>query len=111
MKDNRRFSSLLYFFSRETSLQERIHWIFRISLAFCFVGHGAFGIITKAEWLPYFALMSLGSEWAYRFMPLVGILDIAPDNSNIAHRPWRIRGIDAQTKSDSSFRFRGPSSG
>ena len=77
MKGDGHFSSLLHFFSRETTLQDRIHWIFRISLAFCFVGHGAFGIITKAEWLPYFALMSLGSEWAYRFMPLVGILDIA----------------------------------
>ena len=44
-------------------LKERLHWIFRISLAMCFIGHGAFGIITKAEWLPYFAIASIDPEW------------------------------------------------
>jgi hypothetical protein len=24
----------------------------------CFIGHGAFGIITKAGWLPYFAVVA-----------------------------------------------------
>jgi hypothetical protein len=28
--------------------------VLRIAAAICFIGHGAFGIITKAGWLPYF---------------------------------------------------------
>jgi hypothetical protein len=36
-----------------------------------------FGVITKSEWLPFFALVGIGTETAYRLMPLIGMLDIA----------------------------------
>ncbi len=43
-----------------------------------FVGHGAFGVITKAGWVPYFGVVEI-SEWlAYRLMPVIGTVDIAP---------------------------------
>jgi hypothetical protein len=42
----------------------------------CFVGHGAFGIITKADWVRYFAVVGIGREMAYTLMPVVGTLDI-----------------------------------
>ncbi len=50
--------------------------IFRIGIAMCFIGHGAFGIITKSAWLPYFALVGIGPDIAYAIMPIVGTLDI-----------------------------------
>ena len=50
--------------------------IFRIALAMEFVGHGAFGIITKAGWVPYFGVFGFPESWAWRLMPLVGALDI-----------------------------------
>jgi hypothetical protein len=53
-----------------------IEWIFRLAVAACFVGHGAFGIITKAAWLPYFALFGIPEAWAWRLMPVVGAVDI-----------------------------------
>jgi hypothetical protein len=42
-----------------------IWWILRLAAAMCFVGHGAFGIITKEEWLPFFAWagLSRGAAW------------------------------------------------
>jgi hypothetical protein len=43
----------------------------------CFVGHGAFGVMTKAAWVPYFAVVGIGPGLAYKFMPLIGALDIA----------------------------------
>jgi hypothetical protein len=41
-----------------------------------FVGHGAFGIITKPAWVAYYGELGLPPEWAYRLMPLTGGVDI-----------------------------------
>jgi len=65
------------FMSASVPLQSRLHWTLRIALAACFIGHGAFGIITKPAWLPYFALVSIDHESAYALMPLVGMMDIS----------------------------------
>ena len=61
---------------RATTLSRRIHWILRLGAAACFVGHGAFGIITKAAWVPYFGVVGIGSDLAYTLMPVVGTVDI-----------------------------------
>ena len=53
-----------------------VPWILRIGVAGCFFGHGAFGIITKAAWVPYFAVANVSEPWAWRLMPWVGAMDI-----------------------------------
>lgn len=53
-----------------------IPWILRIGVAGCFIGHGAFGVITKEAWLSYFAVAGIGAESAWKLMPLVGLMDI-----------------------------------
>ena len=60
----------------QTLLGETVHWILRVGAAGCFVGHGAFGIITKSDWLRYFAFAGIGHDGAYRLMPLIGSIDI-----------------------------------
>ena len=52
------------------------YWLLRIGAALCFIGHGAFGFITKAAWLPYFAVAGIPEPWAWRLMPLIGAADI-----------------------------------
>jgi hypothetical protein len=42
----------------------------------CFIGHGAFGIITKPIWCNYFAVLGVGHDLAYQLMPIVGSIDI-----------------------------------
>ncbi len=42
----------------------------------CFIGHGAFGIITKQIWCNYFAFFGIGEVMAYKLMPFVGTFDI-----------------------------------
>ena len=61
-----------------TALDRRlvIEWIFRIAVAMEFVGHGAFGIKTKAAWVPYFEVYGFPEQWAWQLMPLVGALDV-----------------------------------
>jgi hypothetical protein len=52
------------------------YWVLRLGAALCFTGHGAFGFITKAAWLPYFAVVGIPESWAWRLMPLVGAVDV-----------------------------------
>ena len=33
-----------------------LHWLFRLALCGEFVGHGAFGVMTKQAWVPYFTM-------------------------------------------------------
>src|SRR5688572_23399540 len=45
--------------------------------AMCFIGHGAFGIITKPDWVKYFAVLGIPEHLAYALMPVVGMVDVA----------------------------------
>lgn len=56
--------------------EQKIHYTLRIAIAMCFIGHGAFGIITKEIWTHYFAVFGIGRAMAFRLMPLVGAVDI-----------------------------------
>jgi hypothetical protein len=53
-----------------------LHYTLRIASAMCFIGHGAFGIITKPIWCNYFAVFGIGHDLAYRMMPVLGSVDI-----------------------------------
>jgi hypothetical protein len=52
------------------------YWILRVGAALCFIGHGAFGFITKAAWLPYFAVVGIPESLAWKIQPLVGAIDV-----------------------------------
>jgi len=60
-----------------SSTSATLHWILRVAVAACFIGHGAFGVITKAAWLPYFAIFGIPEAWAWKLMPVVGAVDIS----------------------------------
>ena len=52
------------------------YWALRVGAAMCFIGHGAFGFITKAAWLPYFGVIGIPESWAWKLMPLIGAVDV-----------------------------------
>ena len=52
------------------------YWTLRIGAALCFIGHGAFGFITKAAWVPYFGVVGIPERWAWMLMPIVGSVDV-----------------------------------
>jgi hypothetical protein len=60
----------------ELTLEKKLHYTLRFAVAMCFIGHGAFGIITKPIWCNYFAVFGIGHDLSYRLMPLLGSLDI-----------------------------------
>ncbi len=57
--------------------QQKIYFVLRLAVAMCFIGHGAFGIITKPVWCNYFAVFGIGKTLAYGLMPWIGAVDIA----------------------------------
>lgn len=66
-----------------------MHWALRLAVAGCFVGHGAFGILTKKAWVAYFGVWHIAEPWAWRLMPVVGTGDIAIGILTLFH-PLRI---------------------
>ncbi|HTH81425.1 MAG TPA: hypothetical protein VL490_00735 [Mucilaginibacter sp.] len=58
------------------TLSQKLHYILRLAVAMCFIGHGALGIITKPIWVNYFAVFGIGHDMAYTLMPILGSVDI-----------------------------------
>src|ERR1700760_1096985 len=59
------------------TLEQKLHYTLRLAIAMCFIGHGAFGIITKPIWVNYFAVFGIDKVWSYKLMPVLGSFDIA----------------------------------
>ncbi len=53
-----------------------IHYILRVSAFLCFVGHGAFGFITKEGWVKFFTLVNIPRDVGFQMMPLIGGADV-----------------------------------
>ncbi|MEO7964558.1 MAG: hypothetical protein ABIT38_11710 [Gemmatimonadaceae bacterium] len=58
------------------SASSAAYWVLRVGAAVCFIGHGAFGFITKAAWIPYFGVVGIPERWAWLIMPWVGAVDV-----------------------------------
>lgn len=63
-------------FSAPASAAAALWWTLRVGAFLCFVGHGAFGIITKEAWVPFFAVAGIGRATAFHLMPFIGIVDV-----------------------------------
>ena len=69
-------SNIATSFSFLKTNKSKIWWLLRLGVCLEFIGHGAFGVITKAGWLPYFAVWGIPESIAWRIMPIVGTIDI-----------------------------------
>jgi hypothetical protein len=58
-------------------IEHKLYWLLRLGVIGCFIGHGAYGFITKEAWLPYFGVVGIDRTWAYRLMPWVGAMDVS----------------------------------
>lgn len=54
-----------------------VHIILRIAVCMCFVGHGAFGIRQKVDWLVFFDRFGIPDHVAFLLMPVIGTVDIS----------------------------------
>jgi hypothetical protein len=57
-------------------LEHKLYWLLRVGVIGCFLGHGAYGVLTKEAWIPYFGVVGIDWTWAYRLMPWIGVMDI-----------------------------------
>ena len=53
-----------------------LYWLLRLACVCEYVGHGAFGVLTKAAWVPYYGVLGIPEPWAYKLMPVTGSVDI-----------------------------------
>lgn len=53
-----------------------VHWVLRVSVWACFVGHGMFGIRQKVDWLVFYRSVGFPDTVSFATMPLVGLMDI-----------------------------------
>jgi hypothetical protein len=53
-----------------------LHALLRLGCALCFVGHGAWGVITKAGWLPFYGVFGIPASVAWKTMPVIGAVDV-----------------------------------
>jgi len=60
----------------ENTTGKKLHYTLRLAAAMCFIGHGAFGIITKQIWFNYFGVFGIPHDTALTLMPVVGLIDI-----------------------------------
>ena len=58
-------------------LRQAIYWVLRIACGLNFVFHGAWGIVGKADWIPFFGFANIGVETAWVLQPWVGVMDIS----------------------------------
>jgi len=57
-------------------IEWKLHWLLRIGVFMEFVGHGAFGLKTKAGWLAYFHVFGITDDVAWSWMPIIGTIDV-----------------------------------
>ena len=62
---------------RTLPIEHKLHWLLRLGVIGCFIGHGAYGLLTKEAWVPYFGVVGIDRTWAYRLMPWVGAMDVS----------------------------------
>lgn len=48
----------------------------RLGAAFCFIGHGVFGLLGKVAWLRYFRIFGIPDDVATQLMPVIGAVDV-----------------------------------
>ena len=62
---------------RTLPIEHKLHWLLRLGVIGCFIGHGAYGFITKGAWVPYFGVVGIDRTWAYWLMPWIGAMDVS----------------------------------
>src|SRR5215510_1426299 len=62
---------------RALPLEQQLHWLLRLGVVGCFIGHGAYGFMTKEAWVPYFGVVGIDRTWAYWLMPWIGAMDVS----------------------------------
>jgi hypothetical protein len=62
--------------SPETASWSKAERIVRFGAAFCFIGHGVFGLLGKIAWLRYFRIFGIPDDVATQLMPLIGAVDV-----------------------------------
>ena len=61
---------------RDIPLSTAILWVLKIAVGLNFIFHGAWGIVGKEAWIPFFGFAGIGEESAVYLQRMIGVMDI-----------------------------------
>ncbi len=61
---------------KDIPLDTAILWVLKIACGLNFLFHGAWGVVGKEAWIPFFAFASIGAESAVHLQRLIGVMDV-----------------------------------
>ena len=61
---------------RDISVSTAILWVLKVAVGLNMLFHGAWGIVGKEAWIPFFAFAGIGEESAVYLQRLVGVMDV-----------------------------------
>ena len=61
---------------KDITLDTAILWVLKIACGLNFLFHGAWGIVGKEAWIPFFGFAGIGEESAVILQRMVGVMDI-----------------------------------
>ena len=61
---------------KDITLDTAILWVLKIAVGLNMLFHGAWGVVGKEDWIPFFAFAAIGAESAEVLQRLVGVMDI-----------------------------------
>ena len=61
---------------RDIAIDTAILWVLKVAVGFNMLFHGAWGIVGKESWLPFFAFASIGVESAVYLQRMIGVMDV-----------------------------------
>ena len=61
---------------KDITLDTAILWVLKIACGLNFIFHGAWGVVGKEAWIPFFGFAGIGPESAEILQRLVGVMDI-----------------------------------
>ena len=62
--------------AKDIPLDTAILWVLKIACGLNFLFHGAWGVVGKEAWIPFFAFAGIGEETGAILQRLVGVMDI-----------------------------------
>ena len=61
---------------KDITLDKAILWVLKIACSLNFLFHGAWGVVGKEAWIPFFGFAGIGEETGAILQQLVGVMDI-----------------------------------
>jgi hypothetical protein len=76
MKRSSAWAMLAVALWRTLPIERQLSCLLRVGVIGCYLGHGAYAVLTREAWLHYFGVVGIDRARAYQLMPWIGVMDV-----------------------------------